>query len=85
MVFTTQNHTFLTASGVGLTTWSAFHGKQTDKFFNLVNHPITAMTVDRRQRKVVLGTSGGEVVVVNARNGWVACCCCMRVREYGLV
>jgi len=60
---------FVTTNGDGLTVWSAFTGKPTNKFYNLSDEPVTSMAVDRRQRKVIVGTSSGRILVVNSRNG----------------
>ena len=61
---------FVTVAERNATLWTPEGRKQQD-FFSLAESTITALTVDDRQRKLVLGTQGGCITVYNFVNGAV--------------
>lgn len=68
-LFNAEMLTILTASGRSVRVWDALTGKLKSTFKDVATSDITAMCIDDRKRKFLLGTHDGTIRVYNCANG----------------
>lgn len=60
---------FISGAGTSITLWNATTGEPIHKFYNVVEHPISALALGSRGRQVLAATSKGAVIVLNGLDG----------------
>ena len=68
-LYNSEMLTILTASGRSVRVWDVLTGKLKSTFKDIANSDITAMCLDDRKRKFLLGTHDGSIRVYNCANG----------------
>ena len=68
-IYNPVSMTILTAAGKHITIHDAATGKVCNEFFNITKDEITAVCLDDRKRKFIVGTTGGDICVHNYLNG----------------
>ena len=60
---------FFTPAGNKIKIWNALTGDIKKIFSDVTAHEITAFALDKLQKRVILGDSGGVIVLLNIING----------------